>query len=392
MIYTYRIFNSIEEVDPSDWRRVRSACGEKIAMDPRFIAAVEISMRHKCRFWYVVVYDENGLAAACTSLSTLTINLANFAHPILAWVIRHMPVVLSSLRRLKLLVCGLPIPTGHHTLGIAPPSASPEILSMLDKTICQLAVEMKADAIVYKEFGRADLEWMSPLLALGYRQIPTPPVHVFKPLFQDFSQYCAALKKRYRRHITRSRRKLQGTGVQSTVFTAPKEILSVYTPEVHGLYHQMAERANIIREELLPIELLHQLALQLKGDMELVAFLNGSRIIAFSWCLHAGPTYYPLYGGIDYARNHEFDLYFNLVYAVLDRAFQKRASRIEFGMGADAFKARLGCHSEPLYAFAKGIGPLMSLMVRVAANLLIAQKPVVRPSDIYKDEAAFARQ
>jgi predicted RNA methylase len=386
MTYTHRIFNSIEEIDTSDWLRVRSACGDEMAMDPRFIAAVEISMKHKCRFWYVLVYNESGLPVACASLSTLTINLANFAHPMLAWVIRHAPVFFHRLRQLKLLVCGLPIPTGHHTLGIAPPSASAEALPIIDKTICELAAEMKVDAIVYKEFGKADPKWMSPLLGLGYQQISAPPMYVFKQAFQDFSQYCAALRHRYRQSIIRSRRKLERAGALSTVFTGHKEILSVYTPEVHALYHQMADRAKIIKEELLSIEFLHQLAIHLKGDMELVSIIKDSKIIAFAWCLHAAPTYYPLYGGLDYAWNHDLDLYSNLMYALLDRALQKKVSSIEFGMGADAFKVKLGCHSEPIYAFAKGVGHLMSLLVRVAPGLLIAQAPAVKTFNLYRTE------
>jgi hypothetical protein len=50
----------------------------------------------------------------------------------------------------------------------------------------------------------------------------------------------------------------------------------------------------------------------------------------------------------------------------------------------DAFKARVGCHSEPLYVFAKGRGPLMSRIVRYGANFLVAQKPAIPPPDIFK--------
>jgi hypothetical protein len=383
--YTYRIFNSIEEVAPADWQRVRSACGEQIAMEPRFIAAVENTMRHKCRFWYVVVYDENGLAAACASLSTVTADLANFAHPVLAWVIGHVPVVLSSLRRLKLLICGLPIPTGQPALGLMPRSASAQILPILDKVVCELAAEMKVDAVVYKEFENDDLEWIKPLLGLRYLDISTAPVHFFRQSFDSFSDYCAALKARYRKHIHRSQRKLRGKGVLLSVLTDPEEILRVYTPEVHALYRQMAARAKI-KQDFLPIEFLQQLTLQLAGDIELITFLVQSRIIAFGWCLHTGSTYYLLFAGVDYELNHEFDLYFNLMYAALDRAFQKRVAKVNVGMGADAFKARLGCYSEPVHVFAKGNRPLISLVVRVAANLLIAHEPVVPPPDIFKSD------
>ena len=88
--------------------------------------------------------------------------------------------------------------------------------------------------------------------------------------------------------------------------------------------------------EVLPIEFLHQLTLRLNGQIELLAIRKDARIVAFASCLHAQSSYYTMYGGLDYHLNHKFDLYFNLVYALLDRGLQKRASTIVFGMGADA--------------------------------------------------------
>jgi predicted N-acyltransferase len=169
--------------------------------------------------------------------------------------------------------------------------------------ICKLAAQTNADAIVYKEFGQGDLEWMQPLLALGYRRIPTPPMHVFPPSFSDFAQYCAALKTRYRKHINRSTRKLQDTGIALSVLTDPNDIVRVYTPEVHALHHQMVAKAEV-KLEVLPIEFFHELALRLNGQVE---------IIAFGWCQHDASTYHMLYAGLDYRLNGELDLYFNLI-------------------------------------------------------------------------------
>jgi Acetyltransferase (GNAT) domain len=138
-----------------------------------------------------------------------------------------------------------------------------------------------------------------------------------------------------------------------------------------------------MKPEVLPIEFLHQIAIRLSGHVELIAIRKDSRIIAFGWCLHAR-SYHMLYAGLDYQLNHEFDLYFNLVYASLDRALRKHVSRIELGLGADAFKARLGCYSEPLYVFAKGQGPLMSFMLRAVGDLLIARRPVTSQSNVFK--------
>jgi hypothetical protein len=381
--YSYRIFNSIENVDSTEWQQVRSASDGSIVMDPRFIAAAEASMKQVHKFWYIVVYDKGGAPVACTSVSAITVDLVDFADPIVTRIIRYMPWLFSRLRHLKILICGLPVSTGQHTLALAQRSASPQILPVLDTVICDLATEANADAIIYKEFGTGDLEWIEPLLPLGYRRISTPPMHFFKPLFDDLAQYCAALRGHYRWQINRSRRKLKHPGVELTVLTNPEEILRAYTCEVHALYRQMVDRAAL-KAEVLPIEFLHQIAMRLNGHVELIAIRKDGRIIAFGWCLH-GRSYHMLYAGLNYQLNHEFDLYFNLVYASLDRALRKRVSKIELGLGADAFKARLGCYSEPLYVFAKGQRPLMSFIVRAAGNFLIAQKPVTTPFNVFKN-------
>ena len=110
-----------------------------------------------------------------------------------------------------------------------------------------------------------------------------------------------------------------------------------------------------------------------------------ARIVAFGWNVHDRTSFHAMYGGLDYRFNHEFDLYFNLIYAMLDCALTKRVSRIEVGLGADAFKAKIGCRAEPLYVFAKGRGPMMSLLMHVAGNLLIAQKPVPASFGIFRN-------
>jgi len=384
--YSYRIFDSIERVDLTEWQQVRSACNGSIFMDPRFIAAVEVSMKQVHKFWYIVVYDDGGAPVACASASAMTVDLADFADPGMAGVIRRLPWLFSWLRHLRLLICGLPVGTGENTLGLAERSASPQIFPVLDGVISDLAVEAEADAIVYKEFGHGDLGWTRPLLELGYRRIATPPSYSFEPAFADFAEYCAALRSDYRQEVNRSRRKLRHSGLEVAVLTEPEEILRAYTPEVHALYRQVVDKAAI-KVEILPIEFVHQLALRLSGELELVVIRKDGRIVAFACCLFAQSSYYTMYAGIDYQLNREFDLYFNLVFALLDRGLQKRGSAIVFGIGADTFKARLGCYSAPLCVFGKGRGPLMSFLFWAAGNLLIAQKPATAPFNVFKNKA-----
>ena len=388
MAYNYRIFDSIEQVDIAAWQGAQPAGNSSIFMDPRFLAAVEVGMKQVHKFWYIVLHEE-GVPVACTSASAMTVDLVDFADPRLARIVRRMPLLFSRLRHLKLLICGLPIGTGSHTLALAQRSASPGILPVLDGIIRDLAIEAKADAIIYKEFGKGDLDWTAPLLKLGYSRIPTPPAHFFTSVFEDFAQYCAALRNHYRWQIRRSRHKLKEAGLEIAVLSDPEEILRAYTPDVHALYHQTLERAAV-RVEVIPIEFLHQLTLRLKGQVELITILKDRRIVAFGWCLCTRSSYHTMYMGLDYQLNRNFDLYFNLLYALLERGLQKRVSTIVFGISSDTFKAKLGCYSEPLYVFVKGRGAWIAFILRAAGSLLIARKPAAStaPFNIFKNKVA----
>src|SRR5436190_15097118 len=128
----------------------------------------------------------------------MTIDLLDFTDPRVAWLIRHGPRMLSRLRHLKVLFCSLPGSPGEKSLAFAPGAASARILAALDDVMDGLAAENGMDVIIYKEFGPGDLDAMQPLLARGYRCIEIPPMHGLEPSFQNFAQYCAALRARYR--------------------------------------------------------------------------------------------------------------------------------------------------------------------------------------------------
>jgi predicted N-acyltransferase len=382
MRYKCRVFESIAAVDLDAWNRLRAQCQASIFMDPRFAAAVESGMRETCRFWYVVVYEDE-CPVACAGLTAMKIDLADFTNPRVAWIVRHIPIALSRFRNLKVLFCSLPGSPGEKCLLVAPNANSPPILAAIDATMLELAQSLKMDAVIYKEFAPADLEAMRSLLAHGYSRIEIPSMHCLPAHFGSFAEYCTALRARYRMQITRSTKKLTNSGIQQLVLTAPDEMMRLYTPDVHAMYRHMVLKSDV-KVEVLPIEYYHAMVERLKGQLELVAFFKDTRVIAFGWCLRDATTYHMMYAGLDYSLNNEFDLYFNLMYAGFDRALRSGAVTINVGQTATVFKSRMGCYSEPRYIFAKGLGPLMSGLFYYGADLLVIKKPSNPPSDIFK--------
>jgi hypothetical protein len=377
----YRIFDSIEQVDLPAWEHVRAAGGSSIFIDPGFMTAVESSMKQDYRFWYAIAEEDGGRPAACGALCAMTIDMADVTGQGVASVLRRLPEPLSRIRQLKGLFCGLPGSPGQNSLAVI----SADALAALDQAIGEVAMRAGADVIVYKEFGNEELPRMDRLVEFGYRRIPTQPMHFLKPAFPDFAHYCAALSSNYRASVNRSTRKLKPAGAEVKVFTDSDEILRVYTPEVHALYYQMVGKAEV-NIELLPIEFFRQLTSRLKGHVELVTIIKEDRIIAIGWCLNVGSAFHLMYAGLDYQLNRELDLYFNLMYASLDRALRSGAAKIHVGQTASAFKARLGCHAESLYGYIKGRGLLMWPLVRFGADLVLSQMPTSPPADIFRKE------
>ena len=377
----YRVFDSIEQVDLPAWEHVRAAGGSSIFIDPGFMTAVESSMKQDYRFWYAIAEEDGGRPAACGALCAMTIDMADVTGQGVASVLRRLPKPLSRIRQLKGLFCGLPGSPGQNSLAVI----SADALAALDQAIGEVATRAGADVIVYKEFGNEDLPRMDRLVEFGYRRIPTQPMHFLKPAFPDFAHYCAALSSNYRKSVNRSTRKLKPAGAEVKVFTDSDEILRVYTPEVHALYYQMVSKAEV-NIELLPIEFFRQLTSRLKGHVELVTIIKEARIIAIGWCLNVGSAFHLMYAGLDYQLNRELDLYFNLMYAALDRALRSGAAKIHVGQTASAFKARLGCHAESLYGYIKGRGLLMWPLVRFGADLVLSQMPTSPPADIFRKE------
>jgi predicted N-acyltransferase len=225
---------------------------------------------------------------------------------------------------------------------------------------------------------------MDGLVARGYSRSEIPQMYMFNRSFPDFDTYCAALRRNYRREIIRSRQKMKEAGVRSEVLTDTGDLLKAYTPDVHTLYCDMVAR-SAIKQPPLPLAYFHQLATQLAGDIELVTLVRGSQILATSWCLRDGVGYHLLYGGVDYRFNRDFDLYFNLMLACLDRAFRLGVERIHIGQASSFFKARIGSEPEGRYVYVKGLGPIMSPLARFLSGRLIANDDLsVTPSRTFK--------
>lgn len=209
----------------------------------------------------------------------------------------------------------------------------------------------------------------------------------FEPRHPDFSSYLADLRSHRRHDIRRSLRKGDHNKLVVTRLHDPEAIVNAYTREAHELYVAVVQR-SAHRVELLPIQFFHALARAFPRQVELVLATIDNRIVGFNWSLLARGVFHLLFCGIDYAMNPQADVYFNLMYAELDRALRLGARDIQVGQTADTFKARMGCHQQPRYISVRAQSALVTKTLQ-AASAVLAPPPARPPRlDIYRSAEA----
>jgi predicted N-acyltransferase len=379
---TYCIFDSLDTVCLDEWNRVLSNSGSNVFMHPRLLRALETTMSCVSRFRYILFYNKAVEPIACAVLTTFHMDLAIIAGAGTQRMTKLLRRILPSLLRVTVLFCGLPLSVGQKSLLIAPNANANDVILLLDSIADQVATEEKARAIIYKEFEDKDLE-LDILIRRGYRKGNSLDMYYLPHRFGDFAAYLESLRSDYRRRVRLSQQKFTNAGMWTVRYRDPVSIQLVYTPEVHRLYEAVFDQAEN-KLERLPREFFLELARQFPGDISLTTVYQEERIVAFNWDLCTGRTYHFLYCGMDYAVTRQSDLYFNLLYAILENGLREDVAEIKLGQTADDSKARLGCDWQPLYFYIKGAGVLWDLFISIGFRLLFPNRPLPPTYNVFR--------
>ncbi|MBE8966707.1 GNAT family N-acetyltransferase [Nostocales cyanobacterium LEGE 12452] len=382
-IYSYKLYNSIIDVDLDDWKQVCQTSDSNIYMDIRLLLIIEKTMADFGKFWYIIFYDQNCNPSACTSLSTFKTDLGVVAGKGTKEFITHVRQLLPSFLYLNVLFCGLPISIGKNHLIFEKNANQQLIIKLLDNIMNTIAAQEKTKLTIYKEFTSQECYQLDILVQLNYLKGESLPMHSFKAKFANFSEYCAALKSHYRNDIKRSKRKFEKTGLRIVQLKDTEKVLQVYTPEIHQLYEAVVQKSEN-KLETLPISFFRELAINFPGQLIFTLVYKDDKIVAFNCSLCTQSSVHYLFCGLDYSLNAESDLYFNLMYAALDEALKQNVPKIDFGQTADTFKARLGSYQTPLYMYIKGTGYLLNWIIRKSFYILFPNPVLVPSYNIYK--------
>jgi len=282
----------------------------------------------------------------------------------------------------RITFCGLPISACQSSLRFASGIGTEtidtaEILSRLDVLLRRIAREDRSSIIVLKEFSDEEVSLLKPLQRRGYRRADSLPTHLISLKSDSFEGFVKDLSTGKRRtNVRASLKKMHGKGIDFITTSDCETIERLFTPDVYRLYEEVLGRSSTKLEHL-PPEFFLEMARQLSDSCEFTFVLEQDRVIAFSMALWTSHEYRGLFLGYDATRNHDLDLYFNMVFRSIGNAANRRVPIMELGQSSSYFKrTKLGAIQSRRSIYVRGGNALMSVLIWLFFKQFFPPRPL----------------
>jgi hypothetical protein len=373
------LFDSYHDI-PAAWGDL---CPKDIlGMDLDVLSIFQRTLSNQFRCWGLMLKDQQQQVVGCAALCVFPVEFFDTNAPLairLRDVVRRLwPMFL----RMNVVFCGLPVPSGSSHLAVKADADVLAVIEEVEHNMRLLAKQHRCRLLVFKEMNDLDGPVGTTLSAQRYVSGDIPPMHVFERAFGDFDDYMKALKSRYRTQIVRSQKKLKEAGFEVLQGRGNSFFSEHFNADVYSLYVDVQQRAAR-KLELMTAAFFSELAARLDHEVLLTVIRRDARVCAFTFSITRGRQHYNMYSGLDYALNGEGDLYFNLFYNDMDRAFRDGVTSMHLGQTSDEFKSRLGTRAESLWFFAKSPSAVINRILHRFAPLMFPKVSAVETNDVF---------
>jgi predicted N-acyltransferase len=372
-IYSHDLAESVAEVNARDWEAVTRDLQNPF-LDLRFLRAVEKSFCHEAKFWYAIFRDETGAPVACTCFSRYLVDGGLMSSPFIRRMLRGVRRLWPGFLKFNILLCGVPVSTCNHQLGIAPGADLDRLAPSLEQLAQQLARAAGCMLISFKEFPPELSRRLDCLQDQGFLRARSLTAYHLEGEFGSFEGYQKSRSKSRRAKIRKSFQKFTEAGLTCTELRGRDGVDALFTDPVHRLYLNVLDRAQV-KFETVPKEFFQELARQFPDDACFTVIRREEEIVGFCCALAHGATHYMLFCGLNYELNADADLYFNIIYRGLGQGLVPGVRQVHIGAGADEFKQHIGCTGESIAIYVKAVGAVQQFVLRRCFGLLFDVTP-----------------
>jgi hypothetical protein len=168
------------------------------------------------------------------------------------------------------------------------------------------------------------------------------------PEWTVLGDYIAALSRKYK---TRAN-KILAAADKLTIKDLSEDHLHQYRESMHRLFSDVISKQSFVLTWPGDDHFI-RLKKAYKDNFDVVGLFDGDKLVAFYSGFHTDDTYELYYVGFDYKHNTERQLYFNILFAGLERAILLKRKYLKLGRTSFDAKASLGAKPESTTYFLK---------------------------------------
>lgn len=388
----YSFFRSIEAAG-RDWDA--AAPRHDLFLQRRYLAIVEAQPPVGMRFGYLVFYRGNeplGVALCQIKFFKGDDNINDlqiagkdpcFFNGLALWFKRWVAGKVAA----DILICGNMLLTGEHGYyfdhqRIAPEKAATLLEEALDGVVSMMAREgVKMPVILVKDVPPIHQAQGARLVERGFIEFDIQPNMVLDLPFASFEAYLGAMSTKYRTRAKRALKKLDGVERRELSLVEIQREL----PRIYQLYCEVAKNAGFNMVDLNQYYL-PALKRDLGEHFRLFAYYQGDQLLAFYTTIQNGTELEAHFLGYDKARNHELQLYLNVLYDIVRIGLAGGCTTIVFARTALEIKSSIGAVAHDLWCYVRHQNGLVN---NFTSTILDYLKPVEtwQPRHPFREEA-----
>ncbi len=353
-----KIVNKIEEIPQDQWDSVFPKALENY----HFFRTLDESSFEQFSFRYIFVYDnDTPIGAATCFIMDFPLDIS-VTGPLKSFI-NVVKKIFPGLINPKVVVCGLPMGPGRIGMTKAPT----EVMEAVNSGLEEIAGEIKAPLIFFKDFAAEYDDTLKALLRDGFTRLESLPNTEMEINFKDFDGYLKTLSSSSREGLKRNFKKVDSK-IKFDLEIVDKlegEVLS----QAYELYLQTYNNHELGFEKL-PLEFFKNLSKNMPKEIKYFLWRVEGKLVTFALCLVSGDYFIDYYLGFDYTVSNQYYLYFIRFRDLLKWCIDHGIKRYEMGQTSYEPKRRLRFNFIRYYLYIKHRNPLLNFLLIPISHLM----------------------
>ena len=390
--HRFTFFRSIEAAG-QDWDAVAPA--ENIFLQRKYLSILEANPPEGMRSGYLVFYKNDspiGVALCQIKYFKGDETIADLDVPrkdpcffggLAQWFKRWVAGKTAA----DILICGNMLLTGEHGYYFDYQKISyTDAMEILEKSMNNVIEKMaregvKMPVILVKDIAPEHQTQGSFLVRKGFTEFDIQPNMVLNLEFKDMDAYLGAMSTKYRTRAKRAFKKLDGIERRKLSFAEIQQEL----PTIYRLYRDIANNAGFNMVDLNE-QYLAALQRDLPEHFNMYAYYLDGQLVAFYTTIRNQDELEAHFLGYEKALNHDYQLYLNILYDIVNLGLEGACTHIVFARTALEIKSSIGAVAHNLSCYLRHQHPVANHFVPAILDYL---KPVEdwQPRHPFKEES-----